>query len=47
MKVLIAYSGTIPSDRDFLFEPKYSEGLDFGPNSGVYVYIVDSSLSFV
>ena len=41
----IVYHGTIPDDRDYLFEPQACH--DLGYEGGVYAHIVDASISFV
>ena len=41
----VAYHGTLPHDRDFLFEPKYSHDLGF--DGGIYAHVIDASVSFV
>ena len=43
--VPVIYNGSIPQDRDFLFEPGCQQ--DLGVNGGVFAHLVDSSLSFV
>ena len=45
VSVPVTYRGTIPEDRDFLFEPQCKQ--DLGHDGGVYAHVVDSSLSFV
>ena len=45
MDIPIVYHGTIPEDRDYLFEPQSSYKL--GHEGGVYAHIVDASMSFV
>ena len=45
VNVPVVYNGSIPQDRDFLFEPECQQ--DFGVNGGVFAHLVDSSLSFV
>ena len=47
MNVPISYHGTLPSDRDFLFEPELPETHNLGHNRGIYVHVVDSSTAFV
>ena len=41
----VVYHGSLPKDRDFLFEPKYYHDLGF--EGGVYAHVVDASISFV
>lgn len=43
--VPVTFRGDLPDDRDFLFEPQCAEHL--GHDGGVFVHIVDASLSFV
>ena len=43
--VPIMYHGTLPDDRDFIFEPQSCHKL--GHEGGVYAHIVDSTISFV
>lgn len=44
--VPVSYQGdTLPTDRDFLFEPQYKGDLGF--DGGVFAHVVDSSISFV
>ena len=40
----VAYKGAL-AERDFLFEPKYSQ--DLGTKGGVFAHIVDSSMAFI
>ena len=35
----------MPSNRDFLFEPKFAGDLGF--DGGVFAYIIDASLLFI
>ena len=39
------YHGVLPKDQDFLFESKSNHDLGF--EGGVYIHIVDASISFV
>ena len=41
----VTYHGSLPNDRDFLFEPQCPN--DLGNDGGVYAHVVDSSLTFV
>lgn len=41
----VSYHGTLPDDRDYLFEPELSMYL--GGEGGVFAHIVDSSMTFV
>lgn len=43
--VPVTYRGSLPDDRDLLFEPQCKQ--DLGYDGGVYAHVVDSSLSFV
>jgi len=45
MDVPVVYHGTLPDDRDFLFEPQSCHNL--GHEGGVYAHVVDSTMSFV
>ena len=45
MEVPVVNNGSIPNDRDFLFEPECQQ--DLGVNGGVFAHLVDSSFSFV
>lgn len=45
VSVPVTYRGTLPDDRDFLFEPQFKQNL--GREGGVFAHVVDSSLSFV
>ena len=45
--VPVNYSGDLPMDRDFFFEPQLPESHELGPEGGVYAHVVDASMSFV
>ena len=45
MDIPVIYHGTLPKDRDFLFEPQSCHKL--GHKGGVYAHVVDSEMSFV
>ena len=45
VKILVGYSGSIPADRDFLFEPECSQ--DLGLMGGIFTYIIDDMIQFV
>ena len=45
VEVPVAYNGTIPVDRDFLFEPDCAQ--DLGPTGGVFAHIADATISMV
>ena len=43
--MLVSYYRSLLKDRDFLFEPDLP--LDLGFNGGLFIYVVDSSITFV
>ena len=45
MDVPVSYHGSLPEERDFLFEPELS--LDLGREGGVFAHIVDSLMTFI
>ena len=45
MDIPVVYHGTLPEDRDLLFEPQSCHKL--GHEGGVYAHVVDSGISFV
>ena len=44
-EIPVVYNGSIPDDRDFLFEPDCHQ--DLGVDGGVFAHVVDSSFHFV
>ena len=43
----ISYQGSLPDDRDFLFEPELPESYDLGRGGGIFAHIVDASMTFI
>ena len=44
VQVPVIYKGAL-AERDFLFEPKYSQ--DLSTEGGVFAYIVDTLIAFI
>ena len=45
--ILVNYHGSLPDDRDFLFEPELPASYDLGHAGGVFAHIVDANLTLV
>lgn len=43
----ISYDGTLPADRDYLFEPELPETYNLGHTGGIFSHVVDSFMTFV
>ena len=44
--VPVSYHGSLPVDRDFLFEPELTEA-NLGHEGGIYAHVVDATISYV
>ena len=47
INILVNYYGSLPDNRDFLFEPKLSASYNLRHAGGVFAYIVNVNLTLV